>query len=590
MKILFCMKLFNNSFNNHNWKHLCQILVLENCLIFGLNPRLTSKKVNKYLLGTRDTLEIFKLYELRYLLLKIYPLIHILFQNPRVNSQFELKSLKTEWLPPKLFSFQKKKFPKKRVSFSFKHKNLPPQILFATTTEAFSDIVFKAASICNMPCHNKRWINGSVTAAISDIYNNDSWHYGQDLTHKQNSFYFNNYWSCNKENNEKIKEKTTYYARSRWPSLMIIPDIANNSMILSEVQKIGIPVLGLVNSHCAFEIDYPIFAQDQSFSSVYFFCYFLSTLIAKEMAYSQHKHYTLQNIRLQIKKKSHFFVPKQSKKSLQKVASFQELVTQQKIKDFLKDSFFFRNIVPAKRKISRRHVSFKALFNVKLKIYKFAFIKNIQQIHRILRWKPYIFEWTRVFWKIIHYFGKRRRLDFFWRYQFKEISALHAQRLEKRKQIPGKIIFRNEKKKKHFLKQRQNRLLLHEKKHLTNNLLRNFLWLSKKTPLHWKHQLLSSTKTLFINNSYFWWSLQNIITDFRWQQHKYILPKFLNIAKKFFPQKKTFQKNYKKYSANFIKPQKRQAWKKWVRHSQKYQPFKRKHYPWLKPKKTSFKY
>ena len=135
---------------------MSQKLVLENCLIFGLNPRLTSKKVNKYLLGTRDTLEIFKLYELRYLLLKIYPLIHILFQNPRINAKLELKSSKTELLPPRPFLFTNKKFPKKRVSFSFKHKNLPPQILFATTTEAFSDIVLQAASICNMPCHKKR--------------------------------------------------------------------------------------------------------------------------------------------------------------------------------------------------------------------------------------------------------------------------------------------------------------------------------------------------------------------------------------------------------------------------------------------------
>jgi hypothetical protein len=104
----------------------------------------------------------------------MYPLIHILFQNPRVNSRFELKSSKIESLPQKPFSFQKKKFPKKGVSFSFPHKNLPPQILFATTTEAFADIIFQAASICNMPCHKKRWINGSITAAISEMYKNDS--------------------------------------------------------------------------------------------------------------------------------------------------------------------------------------------------------------------------------------------------------------------------------------------------------------------------------------------------------------------------------------------------------------------------------
>lgn len=270
------MLLSNHFFQNYNWKYLCRKLVLENGLTVGLNPRLTSKKITKYILGTRDTVEVFKLYELRYLLLKIYPLIHVLFSNPRVNSRFEFKLSKVESLQPKSFKdqtfiTQKKNFPKKRISFSFKHKNLPPQILFATTTEAFSDVIFKAANICNMPYHRNRWISGSVTAAISDLDDNDAWHYIQNLSQKKISYFFNKRWSTNKENSEKTKEKNKFYGHSRWPSLVVIPDISNNNMILSEVKKIGIPVIGLVNSHCPFEIDYPIFAQDQTFSSVYFF-------------------------------------------------------------------------------------------------------------------------------------------------------------------------------------------------------------------------------------------------------------------------------------------------------------------------------
>jgi len=74
-------------------------------------------------------------------------------------------------------------------------------------------------------------------------------------------------------------------------------------MILSEIKKIGIPIIGLVNSDCSLEIDYPIFAQNQTHASVYFFCHFLATLIAKEMAYTQHKHYVLQKMPLQIQRK-----------------------------------------------------------------------------------------------------------------------------------------------------------------------------------------------------------------------------------------------------------------------------------------------
>lgn len=207
-------------------------------------------------------------------------------------------------------------------------------------------------------------------------------------------------------------------------------------------------------------------------------------------------------------------------------------------------------------------------------MYKLAFVKEIQLIHKIFGWRPYDFRWTTIFWKIIHYSGKRRRLNFSWRYQFKEISAWHQQRFEKRRRIPGQIIFQHENKKIFFLKQKQHSLFLYEKKRFANNLLRNFLWLSKKTPLYWKHRLLSPTRTVFANNSYFWWSLQNIITDFRWQQHKHMLPKFLNIARKFF-----WSRNYKKHGATFVKRRKRKAWTKRVRYSQKYRPFKKKTLP-----------
>jgi len=137
---------------------------VENSFFLGLHPRLTSKKITKYLLGTRLTLEIFKLYELRYLLLKIYPFIHLLFQNPRVNStkfKSEIKPAKLKLLLPqkrieKKPSHKKKKYFLKKNFFSFRYKNIPPQILFATTTEAFSDIIMQAAQICNMPYHKER--------------------------------------------------------------------------------------------------------------------------------------------------------------------------------------------------------------------------------------------------------------------------------------------------------------------------------------------------------------------------------------------------------------------------------------------------
>jgi len=103
-------------------------------------------------------------------------------------------------------------------------------------------------------------------------------------------------------------------------------------MILSEIKKIGLPVIGLVNSDCHFEIEYPIFAQDQNFSSVHFFCYFLATLIAKETVYAQHKRYTKsRSVRM---KQSHLSRIKQQSSPIVSKRSFQNFITQQKIKKY----------------------------------------------------------------------------------------------------------------------------------------------------------------------------------------------------------------------------------------------------------------
>ena len=290
------------------WKKIQTKLILENCLTFGHDQKLTKKKIARYLLGTRINIELFKLYELRCLLLKIYPLIHTLFYNPRSNFELETKKLQQiKFLPT---SSIKKKFsqPKSNVktqrliqrsSLISKHKNLTPQILFASVTPAFGNIVQGAAELCNMPVHKNRWLNGSITAAISHFSDQKIWNYLYDSTQKNIIKTVTKTWGTNKEHNDRIKEKITYYGSSRWPSLLIIPDIANNAMIIKEAKAVNLPIIGLVNSHCQLEIDYPIFAQDQTSQSIYFFCYFLAGLIAKEMVYIRHKRFTIQKTKQQ---------------------------------------------------------------------------------------------------------------------------------------------------------------------------------------------------------------------------------------------------------------------------------------------------
>jgi len=208
-----------------------------------------------------------------------------------------------------------------------------------------------------------------MTAARCYLEDLNHWKYlSEDVlqtnkTQNKIFYHFQKQFGKNKENKEQIKEKTKYYGQSRWPSLVVIPDVAQNKMILKETQKVGLPVLGLVNSHCSFEIDYPIFAQDQSISNIYFFCHFLATLIAKEMVYLQHKRYTLQKIYKKRKKLKQIKKLPEKRKYLRKN---QQKNQKTNLKFFTKKKFVSKFVVP----------KLKAPFKSPLKIYQVQFFSQ----------------------------------------------------------------------------------------------------------------------------------------------------------------------------------------------------------------------
>ncbi len=92
-----------------------------------------------------------------------------------------------------------------------------------------------------------------------------------------------------KKNREQQKNRVKKYQLSRKPTLIIIPDVSNNDMILRETNSFGIPALGLVNSQNQTEVSYPIFVNEVSVFNVHFFCNFLSALILKEFVKTKHK-------------------------------------------------------------------------------------------------------------------------------------------------------------------------------------------------------------------------------------------------------------------------------------------------------------
>jgi hypothetical protein len=134
-------------------------------------------------------------------------------------------------------------------------------------------------------------------------------------------------------------------------------------MIVKEAKKINLPIMGMVNSHCNVEIDYPIFAQDQTLQSVHFFCCFLATLIAKEHVYFQHKRYILQQSLLKSPKNLKPGSSTYSNFFLKRLIKFQNKVIRVSQYRFYNDkALFFRALKPMRKKKMIQKKFFKELY------------------------------------------------------------------------------------------------------------------------------------------------------------------------------------------------------------------------------------
>lgn len=513
----------------NKFKKIINQLIFENCLTFGNDPKRTSKRVTRYLLGTRGTTEIFKLYELRSLLLRVYPLIHNLFYNPRLSSDIETETFNVPNLSPirkqqlkTVASIAQPKPWTKTISFwRERAKTLPPQILFATVTPDFADIIQSAAQICNMPFHKNRWWNGSITAAAS--YPNDSliWNCLHDLTQSQIDYYFQRRWGTNKENPEKTKDKIRYYGRSRWPSLLIVPDISNNTMILKEAKKRGLPIIGLVNSDCTLEIDYPIFAQDQTAESIYFFCHFLAALIAKEVVYIQHKRYTLQQFtsKKANKKRTHlteFMLQNNVFQRKNRQFQFEKLGKFKKTEIYRKKTFYFT-------KLQARQITFSS--------YKMALWKSFFQSFRAKeRYKNYRLK--------MNYINLVNTVLRYWNYRHSKLMSFDCNKLKA--EAVNSILFRNAFIKEQYFSYHVSwtaNLTRHETQQKYFSQKKECFWTTKEKANNWNRIL----KFLFIkkmirkqmakkkylahidasNNHYYWLALQQWHQDVKWQGHQH---------------------------------------------------------------------
>jgi ribosomal protein S2 len=146
--------MFSSPQNNNRVK-IINKLVLSNCFLLGQTSKLTNKNFTRYLLGIRYSLEIFKLYEIRHLLLRVYPLIYNLFCRDRnLYDRMILRRYPKKIKKKRFEEFQKinpNRDGKMRF-YTFRiRKNIPPKILFVSSTPQYADIVEEAALRCQMP-------------------------------------------------------------------------------------------------------------------------------------------------------------------------------------------------------------------------------------------------------------------------------------------------------------------------------------------------------------------------------------------------------------------------------------------------------
>lgn len=308
---------YKEKINNKKNIHIWRTLILHNCLPISGQAKFTSKNVTQYLLGSRNDFDLFKFNEIKHLLLKFTPLLETLFQSKLIlKNKFggHIKKFIVKLKPPrdpaKLDEWKIRtkglKIQKTNSFYYYKtlEKNQPIKILFATINPLYSNLIESSATLCNMPFHKNRWLCGYLSANSNYLKKDSDKKKGQDKNNESIQYYFQNAFYENKESIEKRYEWHNLYKISNRPTLLIVPDIQNNPMILREVPSKNIPVIGLVNSDCSTKIAYPIFGNADSIQIVHFFCNFLAVLIAKtfvQQEYKQTSHRLFTRTRWQLK-------------------------------------------------------------------------------------------------------------------------------------------------------------------------------------------------------------------------------------------------------------------------------------------------
>ena len=147
------------------------------------------------------------------------------------------------------------------------------QILFVGTKPEAKKAILDAATATDMPFAMERWVGGILTNFPEIKKRIDIM---EDLKDRKEKGELDKY--TKKERllmDGKVEKLSKYYSglvALKKPAVMVVVDTKKEHIAVEEAKRVGIPVIGLLNSDCDIQnIDYPIVANDSSTSSIKFF-------------------------------------------------------------------------------------------------------------------------------------------------------------------------------------------------------------------------------------------------------------------------------------------------------------------------------
>ena len=158
------------------------------------------------------------------------------------------------------------------------------EILIVGTKRAAQEIVKKHASDCGMPYIDKRWLGGMLTnfktikksvKRLIELSEQIERGLPDDLTKKEKL-------SLQREQIKLENSLGGIKNMSSLPDAIFVIDIGSENIAVAEAKRLGIPVIGIVDTNCSPEgIDYPVPGNDDSRRAIDFYLSALSATISK---------------------------------------------------------------------------------------------------------------------------------------------------------------------------------------------------------------------------------------------------------------------------------------------------------------------